>query len=710
MAAGLTEQQLLVSLLALAAIWVVGRVGGEVARRLRQPEVLGELLAGFVLGPSVLGAALPGVRAHLFQTPAVADVLSGFSWVGALLLLLAAGLEVDLDVLRRQTKPGVLAAALAIVPSLVAGTLFAWIAFGKVPPGGAFLGVVLSVTGVSVAAKILMERGTLRRGYAQVILAAGVASEVLVWLLVSLMSSLHSGAPLLAFGRSLLFAIGFLLIMGTVGKRFIFWSMRRVSDLAWVIKGQLTLVLVLTFLAAAATQALGLHALLGAFVVGVILAESPRVSRALLDSMQTLTVGMFATVFFVLAGMRVDIFQLRSPSTALLVLVLFAVASGVKVLLGGLGARLGGLRGWESVLVGVGLNLKGGTDVIVAIVGTELAFLSGTLYTMYAVVAILTVLASPPLIAWLEKRTPPSGEEIERLEKEEAARRSYTPGVERVMVPVSPSLLPSLAASLMETIAASKAEQGQTFDIAELAIERPERGRQEEAEEAVTQALGGTDSMETIEVTKRRVDVSGALKAVQEAEGEYDLIAVGARPPRHKSGIFTLGRLQDRIIDSATVDVLVAIDHEAETFDREKVHHILVPTNGFEYSMDAGDVAGAVAQAAGAEVTLLHVVQPVAGEMHWRARERNLLLQTTARVVDEMAFRLGRYGIPVHKEIEVGEGTPEAVMHYLERGTYDLLVMGGVDRGSDSSLYLGRTIETVLTRCRVPAVLLISHE
>lgn len=711
MTSGLNEHQLLLTLLALAVIWVVGRTGGELARRARQPEVLGELLAGFVLGPSVLGAALPSLQSSLFTTHAVSLVLSGFSWVGALLLLLAAGLEVDLAILRSQTRPGVLAAAFAIIPSLVVGTAFAWFALGRHSSTAAYLGVVLSVTGVSVAAKILMERGTLRREYAQVILAAGVGSEVLVWLMISVMSSLHGGSPALAFLRSLLFATGFLLLMMTAGRRLIFWAMRRVSDLAWIIKGQLTLVLVLTFMAAAATQALGLHALLGAFVVGVILAQSPRVSRPLLENMQTLTVGMFATIFFVLAGTRVDIFRLGHPSALLLVVALFVVATGVKVGFAGLGARLGGLRPWESSLVGVGLNLKGGTDIIVAIIGTELGLFSVSAYTMYAVVAMATVLVSPPVISWMERRAPPGEVESNRLIREQAAALAYVPNVERVIVPITPSLLPTLAASLMQSVASAKSEAGQTFDIAELAIERSNGSRaQDKAEETVAESLEKVGGGERVEVTKRRADVTGALKVIQEAAGDFDLIALGARPPRRRSGVFTLGRLQDRIIDDAGVDVVVAIDHEAETFDQSAVRHILVATNGMEYSMDAGDLAGAIAFAAKAEVTLLYVVQPAVGEMHWRQRERNLVLHTTARSVDELAFRLGRYGVPIHKEVRVGESVPEAILHELDRGAYDLLVMGGVDRGRDGRIYLGHTIESVLTRGRVPSVLLISHD
>src|SRR2546423_2708030 len=163
----LSEQQLLLVLVDLAIILVFSRAAVVLARWLRQAEVLGLLFAGFVLGPSVLGALLPAVYHTLFLNGAVSLVLSAFSWVGAALLLLIAGTEVDLRILRAEIRPGTLAAAGAIVPSLAAGTIFVWLALSKGAPYGFFLGIVLSVTAVSVAGYILLARRVMRRRHAQ---------------------------------------------------------------------------------------------------------------------------------------------------------------------------------------------------------------------------------------------------------------------------------------------------------------------------------------------------------------------------------------------------------------------------------------------------------------------------------------------------------------------------------------------------------------
>ncbi len=349
----LSENQLLLVLVALGVILLCGRAAGEVARRVHQPEVLGQLVAGFVLGPSVLGALAPLIYRTLFSEPAVGNGLSLFSWAGAILLLLLAGMEVDPAILRIQLKTGALTAAGAIGASLVAGTLFAWLVLGQPPQSGIFLGIVLSVTAVTVTSTILLERGVMRRSYAQVMLVAGVSSEVLVWVFVSVISSAQGSSPLLAAAESVVSALGVFLFMLTFGRRFTFWAMRRVTDATHITRGPISFVLVLTFLVGALTHAMRLHPLLGAFIVGVLLRGAPRVSPPLAQSMQTMTLGLFGPVFFVLAGMRVDLTQPSGPSAIITIVLLLVVASLVKIGFGGLGAlgrielvgsRVGGRR------------------------------------------------------------------------------------------------------------------------------------------------------------------------------------------------------------------------------------------------------------------------------------------------------------------------------------------------------------------------------
>lgn len=705
---GLSEHNLLLALLAVSVILLLARASAELARRIGQPEVLGELFAGFLLGPSVFGALLPSLHQSLFLSSSVSLVLSGLSWIGAILLLLLAGLEIDLAILRQHVRAGMFAAVFTVVPSLIAGALFAWFVLGRLPPQGVFLGIVLSVTGVSVVSKILIERGEMRRGYAQVILAAGVAGEVVVWLFVAVVSSIHTSSPLIAGLIHTAYAVAFFALMMTIGRRFVFWSMRRVGDWSWILDGQLTLILILTFAAAALTQSLGLHALLGAFVVGVLLSQAPRTSEALMGGLRSLTLGLFGPIFFAVAGMRVDILQLSSVSAIGTMLLLLIVATTVKVGLGALGARLGGQRGWEAALVGVGLNLKGGTDVVVAVIGTELGLLTTSAYTMYAVVAILTVLFSPPLMNLLLKRAPPTEEEQERLETEEAERRSYVPNIERVLVPLSKELYGSLAASVVEQIAASKHEHGQIFDITQLDVQRNSRVSHSRAAKRARSQLQDAGALRTVELTSQTVDEKDALERILKASKDYDLIAVGAYPPK-TDGTLSLGSLQDAIIDEADADVLVAVNHKGSQFDPADVNRILVPTNGLEYSMAAGDIAASLAEACDASLTVLHIVEP-ATEAQMGESQRQQLIDSASGVIEELVFRMSRLGVSGEKRVDVAKDPAKAIVRELTENPYDLVVLGGIDRGHDGRMYVGSTIQTVLMNDRTPAVLFVAHE
>jgi Kef-type K+ transport system membrane component KefB/nucleotide-binding universal stress UspA family protein len=700
----ISEHQIVIGLIILALVIALGRGAGDVARRLRQPEVLGQLFAGFLLGPSVFGALLPGVYHFLFSNAGVGTALSLFSWVGAILLLLMAGIEVDLGILRQEARPGAFAAAFAIIPSVVAGTIFARLAFGAA--SGFFLGIVLSVTGMTVIAKILMERGEMRRRFAQVILAAGITSELLVWLMVSVVSSSRQGSPLQAAAISSAYAIGFFLVMITVGRRFMFWVMRRVADLAPIADGQLSLVLLLTFAAAAITQALGLHALLGAFVVGVVLTQSPRADFRLRTSLSGLTSGLFAPIFFVLAGMRIDIFQLRSLSAIGTVLLLLLVANGVKIGLAALGARLGGLRTVEAGLVGVGLSFKGGTDVIVAIVGRELGLLTGAAFTMYAVVALLTVMVLPIFMRLLASHAPPSEAERERLEHEEGERRSYVPHLERVLVPLVPELLPTLAASVVQDIAVAKHQQGELMDIVELTVDRDES--ESKPSEETRERLNDVKSLDKVAVMRqdgKRSD--NRLQAILSASKQDDLLAIGVRPPDSEPAL-SFDPLANALIHESKVDVLVSIDHEANHFDASRVKRILVPINGLEYSLAAGDIAGYLAAACDAELVVMSVIYSRPDSQPGDEMEQRLL-NTGRGVTNELRFRLSRLKVRVSDRVVVGDDPAAAIVEEVRQGQYDVIVLGAVDRGNGDGTYFGKTVHTALTKCRIPALVLISH-
>jgi nucleotide-binding universal stress UspA family protein len=429
----------------------------------------------------------------------------------------------------------------------------------------------------------------------------------------------------------------------------------------------------------------------------MLLRGAPRVSPPLLQSVQTVTIGLFAPVFFVLAGMHVDLTQLGGPSALLTIALLLAVALAVKIVFGGLGARAGRLSWRESTLVGVAVCLRGGSDVIVAIIGTELGLLSDSLYTMYAVVAILSVVIVPPLLKALAAKAPPSRQELARLRREEIAQRSYLQGIQRVLIPLVPSALPALAVTVLARLAAAQRVERGIFDVTGLAVGR--RGDPLFPDDAgVLRALGAIGAVPEVQLTQRHVVAPDALRVLSAAAGDHDLVIMGARPPQGLAKL-SFGALQDRLVSDARADILLVVSPgECLASDAPAARRILVPVNGLAHALAAGDVAAALARGDDMEVVLLHVVQPATTD---EADEAD------AGLVRDLAARLALLGLRVDHRVCVGAHPGRAILLELERERYEAVVLGGRHRGG-ARLTLGATIPTVLTQRHTLTLALIA--
>jgi nucleotide-binding universal stress UspA family protein len=350
--------------------------------------------------------------------------------------------------------------------------------------------------------------------------------------------------------------------------------------------------------------------------------------------------------------------------------------------------------------------MKGGTDVIVAILGVELGLLSTETYTMYAVVAILTVLIAPSIVAALEGKVLPSQDEMERLNNEEARRRAYLPDIERVLVPVVAELMPSVAASVVECIAQAKHAEAEIFDITQLTVASADdsNGRRPaeivEAEHVLHQA----GKLDSVELTTGVAIEDEVLGPILEAGKKHNLIAIAADVPE-AGPVLSFGPLQDRIIDEAEPDVLVVVRDPQSV----PIHRILVPVNGHEHSMSAADVGAYLAKAHGAELVLFSVVHSKLDSLFWRDRKHRDLLESGQRLLREVSFRIQRLGVKSKQSVRLGEDVTEEILKELRRRPYQLVVLGTVDRSTGDGLQLGRSIQPLLVRSETPALVLVTH-
>jgi Kef-type K+ transport system membrane component KefB len=392
--------------LALALLIGAARLGGLLSKRLGQPGVLGELLVGVLLGPSLLNF----FALNWFSDSHLPEQVQHLAELGVIFLMFLAGLEIDLSELRQTGRAALLAGLLGVLAPVALGWAAAGL-FGYPALEALFIGIVLSATSVSISAQTLMELGMLRRREGLTLLGAAVFDDVLVILVLSVFLALSGGSGAnggAANVLGVLLRMGlFLGVGGALGLAGIPWLMQRVHR--WPIaQGLMSFAIVAVLLYAWAAEVLGgVAAITGAFLVGLAFARSPL--RAEVEhSFSALTYGFFVPLFFVSIGLAANVRTL-SGAGLLFGAVLIGVAALSKVLGSGLGAWWGGLRRGEALRLGLGMISRGEVGLIVASVGLSQGLIDESVFAEIVLVVLVTTLITPLLLRWAyaRERRPP---------------------------------------------------------------------------------------------------------------------------------------------------------------------------------------------------------------------------------------------------------------------------------------------------------------
>lgn len=401
-------------LLALAALIGSARLLGELARRFQQPAVLGELTAGVLLGPTVLGQVLPQWHATLFPTEGPnATVLTGIGTLAIVLFLLAAGMEVDLSIVWRQGQAALKVGVLGTVIPFAVG--FAVAAFVPAALGidtesnstafTLFFATAMAISALPVIAKTLMDLDLYRTDLGMIVVSAAILNDLIGWtifaIVIGMLSPTSSGAGIaLTVVLTLVFAI----IMLTVGRWMVHRLLPFVQAYTHYPGGVLGLAVTLGLAGAAITEFIGIHAIFGAFLVGVALGDSSHLSertRTLVDQFASF---VFAPLFFASIGLRVNFIQ---HFDALLVLNVLLIAVVGKVLGAVWGARWAGLPTRTRWAIGFAMNARGAMEIILGTLALQAGIIQPPLFVALVVMAILTSSAAGPMIRRVLQRQRP---------------------------------------------------------------------------------------------------------------------------------------------------------------------------------------------------------------------------------------------------------------------------------------------------------------
>lgn len=392
---------------------------GKAGELIGLPAVVGELTVGVLLGPSLLGHLAPGVVNHFFAPNAdQMHLLDAVGQLGVVLLVAMTGMHVDIGLVRRSAGTGLTISAAGLLIPLASGVLVGF----QLPPSflgsngnqttfALFLGVAMCVSALPVIAKTLADMRLLHRNVSQLTLVSGMVDDAVGWLLLSVVSGLATaGFRAATVMTSVLCLVAILLAAYLAGRpiaRALFrWTERADSP-------NLTVGVVVAFilLCAAGTQALGLEAVFGAFLGGLLISAYGGIEPARLAPLRLIILAVLAPLYFATAGLRVDLTALGRPPVLLAAIVILAVAILGKFVGAFLGARLCRLSRWEAIALGAGMNSRGVVEIVVAMTGLRLGLLNADTFTIVVLVAVITSVMAPPLLRVAMRRVELTAEE-----------------------------------------------------------------------------------------------------------------------------------------------------------------------------------------------------------------------------------------------------------------------------------------------------------
>ncbi len=730
----LGHHELLLVLVQLSLLLLVARGLGELMRRINLPPVVGELLAGVLLGPSIFGAFLPSVQAHIFpKSQLQSDLLSVVSWLGVLFLLIVTGLETDLNLILRKGKTALLISLGGIIVPFTTG-----FALGSLLPDNflanpdgrlvfsLFIATAMSISAVPVIAKVLMDLKLIRRDIGQVTLAAGMTDDTIGWILLSVVSGLASSGKFdfATVIHSIGGAVIFLTVAFTMGRTIVNQILRWVDDYIGGATASLSAVLILCLGAAALTHSLGIEAALGAFVFGILAGQSRRFSREAGHTLEMVTAGFLAPIFFAAAGLKVNLLQLLVPQTFIIGMLVLAVACIGKFTGAYIGSRVGGLSHWEALAMGSGMNARGAMEIIVATIGLSLGVLNQEMYSIIVMVAIVTSLMAPPLLRWTLGKVVMGDEEAQRLEKEEQASRSFIKNIHRVLIPTSGGSNVQLAAQLVSHIAyQNDIEVTALFAVADkksrFAGENKEILTKDTTAEIALQSvaqelrLPADTSLQTKEESGNNI----ADVIVKEASKGYDLIVLGASEEKGREGkLFNV--LVDRVVQDAPCATMVVKSYHAPNQEKSSIvaplsiRHILVPTIGTDYSKNAVEVASTIAAETNAEVTLIHVINLRQVEYILFDLEETLkpAMDIANQLLETQAQMARNLGANVKIQIIKGSSAQREILNFANTNQVDLIVLGSNIRQITGRVFFGHAVDGILARATCPVAVVSSSQ
>ena len=609
--------------LAFFIVLVAARLFGIVARRVGQPAVIGLVIAGIVLGPSVLGAISANLQATLFPT----DVLPAFGVaanLGLIFYMFLVGLEIDRDQLKGKVVPALAISNVSVALPMVAGIAIALPLYKILGPNvkfvafALFMGVSMSITAFPVLARILAERRMLGRPLGALAITCAAIDDVSAWFLIALATTItvsgSAGDVFKTIGEAVLYT----LIMWFVVRRVLGRMATAFDEVGRVPSAWFTAIVAGVLISAYITQEINIAFIFGGFIMGLVMPRNARLTEDVTRRIEDFTVTLLLPLFFVYTGLKTNIGLLDRPELWLITLALIGVAIGGKLAGAMLAARVVGYDWRASAVIGTLMNTRGLTELIVLNLALTTGALSQTLFASLVIMAVVTTVMAGPLLKLLDRRNEYGAGVEDELASAAAAAAAEHPDL--VRPPRSILVAPQTDAALSQLVALAQ-PLARSTPARELILTRllapPQGGgvraglqtenlRLERSSQVINEVREelADAGVSTRGVAMTSSSLSSDLVHIVERE-PVDLVLIEGRRRLVGEGV-PLGEVGD-LLEQAPCDVAVLITKATEALDIGPDKPVVVPFGGAEHDWSALELATWLASATGAPLKMLGV-------------------------------------------------------------------------------------------------------
>jgi Kef-type K+ transport system membrane component KefB/nucleotide-binding universal stress UspA family protein len=700
----------------------------------------------------------PEAQKFIFPSdPAQKAMIDGLSQIGILFLLLLTGMETDVKLVSKMKGAAVAISLAGIALPFACGfALGEFLPDSLMPhmPGGRlvpalFLGTALSISSIKIVAMVVREMHFMRRNLGQIIVSTAIMEDTVGWVIIAITFGIAGAGKVDALGlaKTIGGVMLFLLFCFTAGRWLVFTAIRWANDTFRSDFPVVTTILVIMGAMALITQLLGIRTVLGAFMAGVLIGQSPILTDHIQQQLRGMISAFFMPIFFGMSGLAANLTILKDPMIAALTGGLVVIASIGKFSGAFLGSMIGGLKWREGVALGCAMNARGSTEVIVASIGLSMGALTQNLYTMIVTMAMLTTMAMPPMLRAALAGLPMDEAEKKRVERERLDEKGFVPNLERLLLAVDASSVGRMAARLAGLLAgaygmpvtilkldADLREAGKSADGAEKSggVQEHEKDLAAGGADSAPKDLSGAQSIRqsaaeqaadpVVKEVKTGAKASAAVMKKDEAETDpdkvhltsklpvdapsavvrdearrgYDLLFIGMEETHDKDG-----NISPEIAELAagfTGPLALLSDAGDKSAPQLSARtHILLPVNGSPASRRAAEMSFALARATGARVRALFVSQ-TDGRSRTRSREEGVLKDITALAE--------RYDVRFSTRISPRGAAADAILKEARSG-YGMIVMGVSPRPGEQ-LFFGNTAAAVFRDWKKPLLLVAS--